>query len=178
MLQKIIGRVTRIVTFDQTVYGEIEHDENANVEAAIVVVVSSLLGAIGRLIANRYIGNALVAFVLGILLSWLLWSWVTMFVGTRLFQGEATFWEMARTIGYANVAQAVGLLAWVPCVGVVAGLAGFVLALVFGFFAVREALDIPTEKAILTIVIGWAVVLVINIVLGVIGFGGMFALTR
>jgi hypothetical protein len=178
MVEKIIGRVIRIIKLDQTVWPEIEHDEEANTEAAVVVVVAALLGAIGSLIAGTGFGGAIIALILGVLLNWLLWSWVTMFVGTRLFKGEATFWEMARMVGYANAPQALGLFAFIPCVGAIIALIAFVLSLVIGFFAVREALDLPTEKAILTIIIGWVVIVIVNVILGAIGLTGAFALGR
>ncbi|MBC7317604.1 MAG: YIP1 family protein, partial [Chloroflexi bacterium] len=92
-----------------------------------------------------------------------------------LFQGEATFWEMARTLGYANAPTALGLLAFIPCVGPIISLAAWVLSLIVGFYAVREALDLPTDKSILTIIIGWIVVVVVSIVVGVV-FGAFGAL--
>ena len=173
---KIIQRIIRIVKLDQTVYKEIEEDQNANTEAAVVVIVASVLAAIGSgilaLMSGQNLGAAVLSLFMGPLVGWLLWSWVTMFVGTRLFGGQADFWEMARVLGYANVTRALGILGFIPCVGPIIGLASFVLSLVIGFFAVREALDLPTEKAILTIVISWVVMIVVSVVIGmVLGVG-------
>jgi|YNPNPStandDraft_1061719.scaffolds.fasta_scaffold23440_2 hypothetical protein len=168
MLQKILNRLVRMVKFDAKVWEEIEHDEEANMEALVIVLAASLLSAIGSAVAQRSVGAFFATLISGALLNWLLWSWLTMFIGTKLFQGQATFWEMARTLGYANAPVALGLLAVIPCLGVFIGLLGLVLAVVFGFFAVREALDLPTEKAIITIVIGWVILVVINVLLNII----------
>ncbi|MBC7234513.1 MAG: YIP1 family protein [Chloroflexi bacterium] len=175
MLDQIVARVMRVIRLDKTVFAEIEHDEAANTEAFIVVVAAAFLAAIGQGIAGRSFGAFISRLLLGPIVGWLLWSWVTQVVGTKLFQGEATFWEMARTLGYANAPTALGLLAFIPCVGPIISLAAWVLSLIVGFYAVREALDLPTDKSILTIIIGWIVVVVVSIVVGVV-FGAFGAL--
>ncbi|MCD6520807.1 MAG: YIP1 family protein [Anaerolineae bacterium] len=164
-LNQIIQRLIRVIKFDTTVYKEIEHDENATVEAAIVVVGAYLLSAIGSAIGARSFLSFIVVLISGVLLNWLLWSLIIMFVGTRLFKGEATFWEVARTIGYANIPAALGILSLIPYVGILVNIVVLVLSLVMGFFAIREALDLPTDKTIITIIIGWVVIFVINLVL-------------
>ena len=175
MVNQIIQRLVRIARFDMSVYEEIEHDENANVEAAVVVLVAAFLSALGAAVGGAGFGGFVSRFLVGVLLNWLLWSYVTMFIGTRLFGGEASFWEMARTLGYANAPAALGILGAIACIGWLIGIAAWVLSLVIGFFAVREALDLPTDKAIITIVIGWVVMLVVNILTGML-FAGAGAL--
>jgi hypothetical protein len=66
------------------------------------------------------------------------------------------------------------LLNFIPCVGWVFGLGGAIWALVAGVIAVREALDFDTTKAILTVIIGWVVILVITTIVGtVLGVGAL-----
>jgi hypothetical protein len=170
---RMLARLTRIAKFDSTVWAEIEHDESANIEAAVVVVAAFLLSALGSGLGVGGIGGFFSTLLGGVLLNWLLWSFVTMFVGTKLFGGEATFWEMARCLGYATAPSALGILAIIPCVGLLVGIAAWILSLVIGFFATREALDLPTDKTIITVIIGWVVVLVISMV--VAGIFGMTA---
>ena len=165
MLQKIIGRVVRIIKYDQTVYKEIEEDTKANSEAAIVVVAASLLSALGAGIHGRSFGAFAFDMVVGVLLFWLLVSYVTMFVGTHLYKGETNFWEMARCIGYANAPRVLGIFGAIPCLGWFASLAAMILTLVVAFFAIREALDLPTEKTLVSVALGWAISLVVWAVL-------------
>jgi hypothetical protein len=178
-VEKIIQRILRIVKLDQTVYKEIEHDLEANTEAFVIVAAATILAAVGTLLSGAGIGATILGLIIGPLVGWLLWSWVTMFVGTRLFGGQTDFWEMARVLGYANVTRALGIFSFIPCVGAIIGLVAFVLSLVIGFFAVREALDLPTEKAVLTIVISWVVMMVVSfgiaMIFGVgVGMAGSF----
>jgi len=168
MWQKIIGRIVRIIKFDQTVYKEIEEDTGANGEAAIVVVVASILSAIGAGIYRRNFGAFAFDLIVGVLLFWLLVSYVTMLIGTRLYKGETNFWEMARCIGYANAPRILGIFGAIPCIGWLASLAAIILTLVVAFFAIREALDLPTEKTLVSIALGWAISLVIWAVLAAI----------
>ncbi|MEA3407655.1 MAG: YIP1 family protein [Chloroflexota bacterium] len=168
---QIVQRLLRIAKFDQTVWPEIEHDERADVEAAVVVLVSSFLSALGSGIATRrgFIGPFILQFLSGILLSWLLWSFVTMFVGTRLFDAETNFREMARMLGYANAPAALGILSAIRCLGLLIGLITLALSLVIGFLATREALDLETGETLITIVIGWVIVFVVTLLFGMGG---------
>ena len=157
MLQRIIARMLRVVKLDHTVWGEIEADETANTEAVAIVVVAYLLSALGAALAPWLGGSVLARFfvtlILGVGLLWLLWAYVTMLVGTRLFGGETTFAEMARTLGYANAPRVLGILSAITCLGAIIGFVAWILSLVAGFFAVRESLDLPTDKSIITMVI-------------------------
>lgn len=168
---QIMQRLMRIASFDQTVWEEIELDERADMEAAVVVVVAAFLSALGSGIASRgFIGAFVLTFLSVVLVSWLLWSFVTMFVGTRLFDAETDFREMARMLGYATAPAALGLLSAIPCLGALIGLIASLLSLIIGFLAIREALDLETGETIITIVIGWVVVFLVTMVIGVGGF--------
>ena len=114
------------------------------------------------------------------IVGYYIWSYLTWFIGTRLFDGTAEPGELLRTIGYATAPRALAVFGFIPCVGwAIAFLAG-IWSLVCGVIAVREALNFDTGKAIITVVIGWFVVFVIGaLVAGVLGVGalGIGALT-
>jgi len=165
MLDQIIQRLTRMIKFDNTVYREIADDENATTEAAVIVGVASLLSAVGMAVRLRRVDTFFIQFIVGIAIGWLLWSYLAMFIGTRLFEGKADFWQMARTIGYAYAPTAVGILGLFSCLGSLVTLAASLLALALGFFAVRETLGLSTEKAVITVIIGWIVMAVVSFVL-------------
>ena len=176
MLQKMIERIVRVVKLDATVYEEIEQDEAANVEAAIIVGVASLLTALGSALAvwmagarfGTGLGTFFISLISGIVLNWLLWAYLTMLVGTKMFGGQATFKEMARTLGYANAPRVLGILGAFTCLGAVIGLVAWVLSLITGFFAVREALDLPTDKSIITMVISGVIIFALSFLVGIV----------
>ena len=155
----MIGRVLRAARLDKTLYAEVEHDVSLTQEATIVVAIAAALNGIGSflggLIGGRGFGSALLSLVVGVLVSivgYLIWAFVTYFVGTRLFDGTADYGELRRTLGYAFAPTALGLLSFIPCVGVIPALAAVIWTLVCGVIAVQEALDFDMGKAILHLV--------------------------
>jgi hypothetical protein len=165
MLDQIIQRLTRMIKFDNTVYREIADDEAATMEAVAIVAVSSLLSAVGMAVRLRRVDTFFIQFIVGIAIGWFLWSYLAMFIGTRLFGGKADFWQMARTIGYAYAPTAVGILGLFSWLGSLVTFVASLLALALGFFAVRETLGLSTEKAVITVIIGWLVMAVVSSVL-------------
>jgi hypothetical protein len=148
-------RLSGVFRLNANTFEEIEHDESATSQAAIIVVVVALLAALGSgFLASFGEGNFLTSFLSTLvwtILGWIIWSVVTYFVGTTFFRGQATVGEMMRVIGFAFAPQ---ILSIVPCIG---GLVGGIWSLVAGFVAVRQGLDLDDLKAALTIIIGFLV---------------------
>ena len=174
----MINRVIRAAMLDVDLYEEVEADTSLNQEALMVVILVSLAGGIGGflggLIMGR-IGSALLGLVLAVVLgviSYYIWAYITYFVGTNLFNGTADVGEMLRTLGYASGPRVLSILTFIPCLGALASLVGAIWSLVAGVIAVRQALDFDTTKAVLTVIIGWVIVLIITFVLSaVVGIG-------
>lgn len=170
----MINRVVRAARLDVGFYNEAEADTSLNQEALIVVILVSVLSGVGSFIGGIIGGGikpALIGLLVGVVLgivNYYVWSYVTYFVGTRLFGGTADPGELLRVLGYASGPRALGVLSFIPCVGWVFGLVGAIWALATGVIGVREALDFDTTKAILTVIIGWVIVLVISIVVGLV----------
>ena len=181
----MINRVVRAAMLDVDLYEEVEADSSLTQEALMVVILVSIASGIGSFLAGVLggagIGAALIGLIVGVVmgvLGYYIWAYITYFVGTNLFEGTADVGEMLRTLGYASGPRVLGVLAFIPCLGPLAGLVGAIWALVAGVVAVRQALDFDTGKAILTVIIGWVIVLIItvgvSIVLGV-GAAGLGA---
>jgi hypothetical protein len=181
-MASMIDRMMSAAKLNVDFYNEAERDTSLTQEALLVVVLVSLAGGIGSFIGGLFskevgIGmtvlGAVVTVVLGVI-NYYIWSYVTLFVGTKLFKGQADAGEMLRTLGYAYTPRLLSLLSFIPCVGPLLALAGAILSLVASVIAIREALDFDTTKAILTAIIGWVIILVISMVIGaVIGVGGL-----
>jgi hypothetical protein len=176
----------RAARLDAGVYEELEADRSATSQAATAVGIVAVCNGVGAALAAQFIARpegvpgpnpilALVGGVVGALLGWLIWSYVTYFVGTKFFGGTATPGELLRTIGFAQSPGVLNLLSFIPVVGGIIALVTGIWALVAGIVAVRQALDFDTGKAILTTVIGW-IFLVIVIVLVSVLIGGALGL--
>jgi hypothetical protein len=178
MLQRIIG----VLRLDVNTFEEIEHDESATGQAAIIIAVIAILQAIGgyfgagsaAALFEQFgstiegaeslidaaasispVGAAIQAFV-GLFVTWVLWSALTFFIGTRLFAGKATMGEMLRVIGFAMVPQILGII---PCIGIL----GWIYSLVTGFIGIRQGLDLDNGKTAATLGISFLVALVVNL---------------
>jgi hypothetical protein len=175
----MLNRLVRAARLDVSLYEEVEADTGLTQEAITAVVIVAALSGVGAglkaLIGGAGVGSFFVALIVGILISlvgYFIWAFLTYFIGVNLFKGTADYGELLRTLGYANGPNALGLLSFIPVVGGLLSFVGSIWALVCGVIAVRQALDFDTTKAVLTVIIGWIVVLVISLLIGgALGFG-------
>ena len=178
----LVNRMIRAAMLDPSLYEEVEHDRNATTQALQVVVIVAIAGGIGgalwKLLTLSPIDavTGLVGGILAALAGWLVWAFVTYFIGTRIFGGTASYGEMLRTLGFAQspnvLAVFMGLLGAIPLLGGLLRLALLVWVLLAGLIAIRQALDVGTGKAILTAIIGWVVMaIVVAIIAAVFGIG-------
>jgi hypothetical protein len=186
MVERIIG----IFKLNRATYKEIEADETATTQAAIIVAIVGLLAgfgaAIGAVIANRAMGNVLPqledslgalpiniptlspigAFLNGLIgafLAWIIWSALTYFIGTRLFKGDSSFNEMLRLLGFAQAPRLLAVFGFIPCLGGILSIVGWIWSLVASYIAVKEGLDLDDGKTILTVLISFVVVIIFNV---------------
>jgi hypothetical protein len=182
----LVDRMIRASKGDINLYEEVERDETATQQAAIVVGIVAVAAAIGAALAAAMAPSAVTvgqqtvavprqgpisAFIITLVaayVGWLIWSYVTYFVGTRMFGGTATPGEMLRTIGFAQSPRILGILSFIPIVGGLISLALFIWSIYLGFVAVRQGLDLDTQKSIFTIIISAIVTFVASIVIGLI----------
>lgn len=181
----MLNRAIRAARLDVSLFQEVEHDKSLTGEARMVVILVALLSGIGGFLTGLLSGQitvALIGLVLGVVMGivgYYIWAYLTWFIGTRLFGGTAEPDELLRTLGYAYAPQALGVLGFIPCVGSLIAFLASIWSLVVGVVAVREALNFDTGKAIITVAIGWLVIFVVSLVLGVVlgvGAAGLSAL--
>ncbi len=166
--QRMIGAAT----LDVPTYEEVEHDTTATGQAAGVVGIVAVASAVGAIGAG---GAGMVGGILSAFIGWLIWSAVTLVIGTKVFDGTADMGEMLRTLGFAQAPGVLNVLGFIPVLGWIVRLAVGIWMLVCGVIAVRQALDFTTGKAIGTVLLGWLCYLVVAVVIaGVLGGFGMF----
>jgi hypothetical protein len=104
---------------------------------------------------------------LAALVGWLVWAYLTYFIGTRLLpepQTRADYGELLRTIGFASAPGVIRVFGIIPGLGPLIFLAASIWMLVAMVIAVRQALDFTsTPRAVGVCVIGWVVQAVILI---------------
>jgi hypothetical protein len=167
MFNRIIG----VFKLNANTFEEIEHDESATGQAALIVALVALLTGVGSgLGASMSNGSFISSFISSLIwaiIGWLLWSAVSYAVGTSVFGGKATMGEMLRVIGFAQAPQLLGII---PCLGT---LVGAIWSLIAGFIAIRQGLDLDNTKAFLTALIGFVVLVIGYFAIAMIlGFAG------
>lgn len=178
----LLDRMMRAARLDSNVFEEVEADLGATSQAATVVGIVALCSGLGNGIATAMTGDTVLAvgaFIGGIVfafIGWVAWSYITYWIGTSIFKGQATPGELLRTVGFAQTPGVLNILAFVPFLGGLVGLAAAIWSLVAGIIALRQALDITTGQAIITAIIGIIPMLLLGCVSALI-FGGGAALT-
>jgi hypothetical protein len=175
----LFNRIMRAAMLDKDFYKEVESDTSLTQEALMIVVAVSVISGIGSFLGLLFVGKPGAAFLALIVNSALgvanyyIWSYVTHFIGTNMFAGDATPDELLRVLGYASAPRLLGVLGFIPCIGWLAALVGAIWALVAGFYGVREALDLDTTETLITVFLGWLAVLIISLLVN-----SVFGLSR
>jgi hypothetical protein len=170
----IWDRLFRAAKLDVQLYEEVEADRDATVQAMIVVVLAAVAAGIGSLGSGSVMG--IVTGTIVALVSWLVWAFLTYFIGTRLLpeaQTNADFGELLRTIGFASAPGVIRVFGIVPLLAAPLFLIAGIWMLVAMVIAVRQALDYTsTLRSVGVCVIGWLVQVVIWILAApLIGLG-------
>ncbi len=183
----MIDRIMGVFRLSVPTFEEIEADESATGQAALVVAIVAILAGVGAFLAARMAGPALAQLgeqlggdvpiampelnpvsaglnaAIGAFLAWLIWSALTYFIGTRLFGGQATMGEMLRVIGFAQAPRILSVLGFIPCIGAILSLVGWVWALVASFIGIRQGLDLDNGKTLVTVLLSFLVAIIINL---------------
>jgi len=164
-MASIWDRMFRAAKLDAQLYEEVEADTDATMQAMTVVVLAAIAAGIGSLGSGS--ASAIVTGTIVSLVGWLVWAFLTYFIGTRLLpepQTSADYGELLRTIGFASAPGVIRALGIVPGLGAPLFLIGGIWMLVAMVIAVRQALDYTsTLRAVGVCVIGWLVQVVIII---------------
>ena len=161
--RSIGDRMMRAAKLDVPLYEEVEADETATGQAALVVAIVAIASAIGN--AGGGIG-AILGGLIAAFLGWLIWAGITYLVGDKLLGGTATWGELLRTLGFAQSPGVLYVLGIIPVLGGMIRLVVMVWILIAGIIAIRQALDFGTGKAIATAVLGWLALFVPLLLLG------------
>lgn len=146
----IVDRSIGVIKLDVPTYEAIEHDPLATKQAAIVVGAVAVAAAIGGLGdgSNGFLTGLFSAFI-----GWFVIAGLAFFLGTNLFGTPTTntkFGAVLRTIGFARVPGVISIFGFLPFIGPVLGLLGWGWAIVTAVIAIRQSLNITTERAIIT----------------------------
>ena len=158
MKTNFLNRIYRAIKIDPELYEEVEHDKSATIQAASVVVLSSLAAGVGaiHLGATNFLLGPLIS-----LASWYFWAFLIYIVGTKLFpdkQTKSDHGELLRTIGFSSSPGLIRVFGVTPELMSITFIGAAIWMLIAMIIAVRQALDYQsTWRAIGVVVIGFLV---------------------
>jgi len=151
-----IQRVFRAIKIDPELYEEVENDKSATIQAASVVVLSSLAAGVGAI--HLGVSNFILGPVIS-LASWYFWAFLIFIVGTKLFpdkQTKSDHGELLRTIGFSSAPGLIRVLGFTPELMTVTFIGSSFWMLACMVVAVRQALDYKSLwKAFGVVVLCW-----------------------
>lgn len=158
MKSSFLNRIYRAIKIDPNLYEEVENDKSATIQAASVVILSSLAAGIGAI--HLGVSN----FILGPLLSlvsWYFWAFLIFIVGTKLFPDNETksdHGELLRTIGFSSAPGLIRVFGFTPELMTVTFVGSAFWMLACMVVAVKSALDYNSMwKALGVVVVAWFV---------------------
>jgi hypothetical protein len=154
-----MARMLRAARLEPALYEEVEADTDATMQAATVVVISSVAAGIGTL--NMAGTPGILLGTVGALIGWGLWAVLTYLIGAKLIpepQTEADVGQLLRTTGFATAPGVLRAFMIVPGVGPLIALAASLWMLVAMIVAVRQALDYTSSaRAVAVCLLGFVV---------------------
>ncbi len=163
MAKSFTERMMGAAMLDVPTYEEVEADESATGQAAIVVVLAAIAAGIGAIGGE---GSGVIGSIIGSLIGWALGAGVIYLVGTKLFGGTATWGEVLRTMGFAQSPGILRFLGFIPVLGGIIAIVVALWTLVTSIVAIRQALDVSTGKAVVVAIVAWLVMIIPIMVFG------------
>jgi len=158
-MNNLLDRIIRAAKLDVNLYEEVEADKSALGQALTVVILSSIAAGLGAV--SRGGGIGLLTGTISALIGWLIWSYLTYIIGTKLLptpQTKADYGELLRTIGFSSSPGLIRILGIVPGLATIVFMVAGIWMLITMIIAVRQALDYTsTARAVGVCIIGWII---------------------
>jgi len=162
----LVERMIGAAFLDTSTYEAVERDQNATSSALLIVVLAAIASGIGLLGSGNLL--AVIFGILAALIGWAAYAGVAYLVGSRLLAGpqtQATWGQLLRTLGFAQTPRLLLVLTFIPLFGFVLNLVVWVWTLVTTVVAIRQALDFTTGRAIVTAIVSWIILAIVQFIL-------------
>jgi hypothetical protein len=170
-------RVVGALKLDAKVFEDVEHDPTAMGQAVAIIALAALAGSLGAIWRLGF--GSMILSVVAALVGYVLWAVVVWAVGTKLMPDPATkadFAETFRTIAFAASPGLLGVVTIIPFLGWLLMLLITPIVWLWSMaamvVAVKQVLDYTdTFKAVIVVLIGFAVYLVFSVTIAMMSFG-------
>ena len=162
-MRKIVNRLFRTTFFDRKALTEASFDDDAPADAAIIVAGVGLLTYLLAAVIGPggFDAASLIQLVLAGVMAWLVLALATWFVATRLFGARSSPQTIMGLQGLASLPLILGAFDNEAVQAV-----GLVWYLVLLVIATREAGNLSTRNAGVSVLIGFAVAALVRMIFG------------
>ena len=182
------GRMKKAANLDQQGVLELKTDTTATGQAVAVLVLAALAYGIGYTAQTQFQRHDLSIYgiIVGTLASTVtvcfaafVWSATAFLVGTKLFQGKTSYWELARPLFFASSPFLLFLLITVPIPPILVqgnvpvywfqgtvAVAAVVWLFLSQVFALKQVMGLNMRRTILTVAVGLLILAFIGLQFG------------
>jgi Yip1 domain len=169
-MASFVDRLLGAARLSPATYEEVEADQSATGQAVLVVALAAIAAGIATLDQAGLEG--IVVGTIGSLVAWFVWAYMVWLVGTRLLPEPATqadVGQVVRTTGFSAAPGLLLVLAIIPALAGVVGVATNIWMLVGMVIAVRQALDFQsTGRAVLVALLGFVAYVAVFVLVAVL----------
>ncbi len=171
MLERFLGAMR----LDPHTFEDVEADSSATMQAVLVVIIVAVAAGIGGLSGGI---SGLIIGIVSAVVQWVLWAFVTLILGTTIFntpETHADWGQLARTTGFAQAPGILRIFGIIPFLGGVIVFVALIWQIVAMVIAVRHALDYTsTFRAVGVVLVGSVIIAISYLILfAVMGEGGL-----
>ena len=170
-------RMLGAARLDPDTFEDVEHDSSATWQAVLVVILVSIAGGIGGVLAGDgdIVRGVLFGVIRGVIL-WSVWALAAMLIGTTILKTAATHanWgQVARGTGFAQTPGLLSILVFIPIAGGIITFAALIWQLAAMVISFRQTLDYDsTWRAFFVVVLSFIPVLIVyGIIVWSLGIG-------
>ena len=149
-----IKRVILILRLDNTIYYEIERNNNLIIEAIIIVVIS---GFSRGMVNYQLLGFSTISFsIISEIIGWFLRSLFIFFIGMQILHKKANIHKIIRTIGFTYSPAILSFLGIIPYLGFsIRFILIFAWIEIVTIIATKRLFDCETYQAIIVVIMSF-----------------------
>ena len=164
-IRQLGSRIYHVARFDRETFRELKEDKNATGQAIAVLLLVGLSYGLGFSIFNglqksTLSPNSVISQTLANMIvtdfAIFVWSATVFLVGTKLFQGKTSYWQLARPLFFSTAPGILFLLIAIPFSPVIVAIAVIASSWIISaeFVALKSAMGFNIQRALLTSVVG------------------------
>ncbi len=156
------SRMLKVSRLNSSAYLELRNDQAATGQSIAALFLASLSYAIGS--SLRFEPFGLYGLVVGIMaqlilsmFAGLIWALIAFFLGTKLFQGKASFWQLARPLFFSATPGVFFILIGIPVEAIYRTITTIVAVwiIIGGVIALKNSMGFGYDRSMLTYVVGF-----------------------